>query len=530
MNAELLHLACGVQVRAQLLPEYNGILSLEALNFVKQLHERFESQRQELLENRKKRSVHYQDLLQFPNETHEVRKTHWTVAPLPSDLLDRRVEITGPVDRKMIVNALNSGAKVFMADFEDSNSPTWTNLIEGQINLYDAIRKTISLETANKTYTLNPNPAVLMVRPRGLHMTERHVRIDGQVVSASLFDFGLFAFHNALYLLQNNSGPYFYLPKIEHYTEARWWNEVFVFTQKFLGIDEGSIKATVLIETLPASFQLDEILYELRMHSAGLNCGRWDYMFSFIKTLKDQKDFTLPDRDQITMSSPFMRAYTQRVVQVCHKRGVHAMGGMAAQIPIKDNPSANELAFEKVKNDKLREVKDGHDGTWVAHPALVKVAMEVFNEFMPEKNQIHNAGLDREISASELLLPAQGSITLNGLKKNINVGIQYLAAWLSGQGAAAINHLMEDAATAEISRTQVWLWIRNGDVMEDGQVVSRELFETVFNEELSKLRTEPIMNPTWMPQLERAAELFRSLTLAPQCIDFLTLEAYNDLE
>src|SRR5690606_1848707 len=381
---------------------------------------------------------------------------------LPDDLQDRRVEITGPVERKMIINALNSGASTFMADFEDSNSPTWKNCIEGQKNLSDAVSRTLDFENeAGKRYKLNPVTAVLLVRPRGLHLEEKNIIIDGETASASLVDFGIYFFLNAKQLLENGSGPYFYLPKLEHYLEARWWNEVFMFSQDYLGIPQASIKATVLVETITASFQLDEILYELKEHSAGLNCGRWDYIFSYIKKFRNLPEFIVPDRDQVTMSSPFMSAYSKRVIQVCHKRNVHAIGGMAAQIPVKNNEEANEAAYSKVRADKEREVKNGHDGTWVAHPGLVPVAMEIFDKLMPEKNQIHKKFEEYEICEADLLEIPKGTVTETGVRKNINVGILYIESWLMGVGAAALYNLMEDAATAEISRTQVWQWLNS---------------------------------------------------------------------
>jgi malate synthase len=534
MNTTMLNLAYGMKIAGEWQPEYEKVMSLEALKFVKQLHERFDDRRKDLLENRMlvQANLNHGWKPTFPEETSEVRTGDWTVAKIPDDLQDRRVEITGPVDRKMIINALNSGAKVFMADFEDSNSPTWINIAEGQINLFDAIRNTIDFENpeTGKQYTLNDEVATLMVRPRGLHLVEKHVLIDGEPVSGSLIDFGLYFFNNAKELLAKGSGPYFYLPKLEHYEEARWWNDVFVFAQEQLGIPQGTIKATVLIETILASYQLDEILFELKEHSAGLNCGRWDYIFSFIKRFQKQDGFVFPDRDQVTMAVPFMRAYSQLVIKTCHKRAVHAMGGMAAQIPIKGDDEANRIAFDKVKADKVREASDGHDGTWVAHPGLVHVAMDVFNKYMPNANQIDKKREDVEVTAEDLIAIPEGTITETGVRKNINVGIQYIAAWLSGNGAAAIYHLMEDAATAEISRTQVWQWLHNQVKLDDGRAFTHEVYTAIFETELDILRHTDVMNPAWKSKLEDAAEVFDKLIRDEELKEFLTLEAYPLLD
>ena len=404
-------------------------------------------------------------------------------------MLDRRVEITGPVERKMIINALNSGAKVFMADFEDSNSPSWENCMEGQQNLIDAINKTISFINENgKEYQLNETTATLLVRPRGLHLNEKHLIINGQEISGSLVDFGLYFFYNAKQLLQNNSGPYFYLPKLEHYLEARWWNDVFVFSQDYIEIQQKTIKATVLIETITASFQIDEIIFELKDHMAGLNCGRWDYIFSYIKKFRNHKGFVVPNRDQVTMASPFMEAYSLRVIQCCHKRNVHAIGGMAAQIPVKNDETANEIAYEKVRADKEREAKNGHDGTWVAHPGLVTVAMEIFDKYMPNKNQIENKRTDVQITEAQLVEQPLGTITEAGIRKNINVGILYMESWLSGNGAAALYNLMEDAATAEISRTQLWQWLHTNSKLDDGSVFTITLYNELLENEILKIK------------------------------------------
>jgi len=530
MNKELVKLAYGLKFDGFWKPELENVFSTEALKFIQTLEQKFGAERKSLLAERRKRNKEWaQKELQFPSETDSLRAGDWKVAPVSEDIEDRRVEITGPVDRKMIINALNSGAKVFMADFEDSNAPSWTNIVYGQLNLYDAVRRQIDFhdEEKSKSYTLNAETATLMVRPRGLHLHEKHFIYDDEAVSASLFDFGLYFFNNAEELLAQGSGPYFYLPKIEYYQEAAWWDTVFSFSESYLKIPYGSIKATVLVETINASFQLDEILYSLRDHSAGLNCGRWDYLFSYIKRFKNEADYLFPDRDALTMEINFMQAYSKRVIQVCHKRGAHAMGGMAAQIPIKGDPAANEKAYAKVKADKLREVQAGHDGTWVAHPGLVPVAFEVFNQYMPTPNQIEKQFPHYEISPADLVAKPQGKITEAGLRKNISVGIQYIAAWLSGQGAAAINHLMEDAATAEISRTQVWHWLQRKAVLDDGRVLDSDLLELIFLEEKSLLKVR--INPAWQPQLKTAAKAFYELMTAPELKEFLTSEYYDTL-
>ena len=493
------------------------VLSAEATEFVTALSREFESRRKELLERRveRQREIDAGDLPHFLPETEAVRAREWKVAPIPPDLQDRRVEITGPVDRKMIINALNCGANVFMADMEDANSPTWTNVIEGQRNLYEAIRRTISLTSPEgKQYKLNPNPAVLIVRPRGWHLVEKHFEVDGQAISGSFFDFGLYFFHNAKALLEQGSGPYFYLPKLESHHEARLWNDVFVWAQNRLGVPQGSIRATVLIETILASFEMDEILYELRDHSAGLNCGRWDYIFSFIKKFRNQPGFTLPNRAEVTMERHFLKSYVDLLIQTCHRRGIHAMGGMAAQIPIKNDPEANDRALEKVRQDKLREVRAGHDGTWVAHPALVSVAKQVFDESMPEPNQIAKPRPAVQIQAEDLLAVPDGTITEAGLRLNIDVGIQYLDAWLRGSGAVPIYNLMEDAATAEISRAQIWQWARNGVIMTDGRTVTSDMVQRLIKE---------------IGGDKPAAKLFADFATSPDFVEFLTLKAYNEL-
>ncbi|MDP6921930.1 MAG: malate synthase A [Lutibacter sp.] len=511
---------------------YGDLLSSEALDFLVQLHERFDHKRQLLLERREKQQALFDagQFPGFPRETADIRTSDWTAAPLPADLLDRRVEITGPVDRKMVINALNSGARVFMADFEDSNAPTWDNCMQGQQNLIDAVDKSISFTAKNgKHYQLNESVATLLVRPRGLHLNEKHLLIDDCEMSASLVDFGLYFFHNVHRLLANNTGPYFYLPKLEHYLEARWWNEVFEFSQAYLGITLGTIKATVLIETITASFQLDEIIYELRDHMAGLNCGRWDYIFSYIKKFRNHKDFVIPNRDQVTMATPFMEAYSLRVIQRCHKRNVHAIGGMAAQIPVKNNQEANELAYRKVSQDKKREVKNGHDGTWVAHPGLVPVAMDIFNQHMPEQHQISNKRTDLNITASQLLEIPEGTITEEGIRKNINVGILYLESWLSGNGAAALYNLMEDAATAEISRTQLWQWLRHQSSLEDGRKLDSNLYQQLLEIEIQQLIKLLGEERLRSGNFERAVDLFNDLVLSEDFEEFLTLKAYHHL-
>ncbi len=521
----------GVEIKGELKTGYEEILTPEAIAFVVKLHRAFNGRRKELLEARQVRQKEI-DNGKFPDflpETAHIRESEWTVAPLPEDLLDRRVEITGPVDRKMVINALNSGAKMFMADFEDSNSPSWDNNVGGQINLRDANKRTISYENPDngKKYALNDTIATLLVRPRGWHLLEKGLMIDGEPCSGGIFDFGLYFFHNVHQLLENGSGPYFYLPKMESHLEARLWNDAFVMAQNELGIEQGTIKATVLIETILASFELHEILWELKDHSAGLNCGRWDYIFSYIKRFRNHPEFIVPNRDQVTMASPFMDAYSRLVIQTCHKRGVHAMGGMAAFIPIKGDEAANEAAVNKVKNDKIREAKNGHDGTWVAHPGLVKVAMDVFDEFMPTPNQIDVKRENDVITAADLIAVPEGTISEAGVRKNINVGILYLESWLRGNGAAAIYNLMEDAATAEISRTQVWQWIQRGAEMEDGRKVTYEMVEGFIPSELEKIEAYVGTEAYTNGKFELATELFKKLVATEEFEEFLTLNAYN---
>lgn len=528
-------LTTSIEIRGPQDEATKRVLTPDALQFLEGLHRTFNERRKELLDAREVRQKELDAgaKLDFLPETKDIREGDWTVAELPGDLQDRRVEITGPVDRKMVINALNSGAKLFMACFEDATAPTWHNMIHGQINMYDAIRKTISYSQpgTDKMYQLNEEVSVLQIRPRGWHLLEKHVEVDGEPMSGGLFDFGLYFFHNAKELLARGSGPYFYLPKLEHHLEARLWNDVFRYAQDTLGVPQGSIRATVLIETIPAAFQMDEILYELKDHSAGLNCGRWDYIFSYIKRLRNQPDVILPDRSQVTMTSPFMRAYTLLAIKTCHKRNAPAMGGMAAQIPIKGDEAANAAAFDKVREDKRREVTDGHDGTWVAHPALVAVALDEFNEHMPEPNQISRKREDVTVAADDLVEVPTGTITENGLRVNCSVGVQYIASWLRGNGAAPINHLMEDAATAEISRTQVWQWIRHPEgKLEDGRKITGELVDDVLEEELQKLQEQFGKDVYDNGRFEEAARLFRRLVLNDEFIEFLTVPGYDQLE
>ncbi|MFV5690579.1 malate synthase A [Flavobacterium sp. LT1R49] len=510
---------------------YPEILTDEAIEFLTDLHKNFNNKRLLLLEERKNQQVRFDAgaLPCFSTETKSIRESNWRAAAIPKDLLDRRVEITGPVDRKMVINALNSGAKTFMADFEDSTSPTWNNLMTGQQNLKDAVNKTITLDDPlkNKKYSLNENTAVLIVRPRGLHLSEKNILIHGQQASGSLIDFGLYAFHNHLELIKNGTAPYFYLPKLEHYLEARWWNEVFEFAQEYLGEQNGTFKATVLIETITASFQLDEIIFELRDHIVGLNCGRWDYIFSYIKKLRNNPAFIVPNRDQVTMTSPFMSAYSQLVIQRCHKRNIHAIGGMAAQIPIKNDEQANTIAFNKVIADKEREAKNGHDGTWVAHPDLVSIAMTVFDKYMPTKNQIHVKRDDVHVTEKDLLETPEGTITEEGVRKNISISVLYIASWLNGQGAAALHHLMEDAATAEISRSQLWQWLKNEVVLDNKKILNEECYHRIAMEEFEKIR-KTVGDENHEKQKYRLAEqLLDTLVVNDNFIEFLTIPGYK---
>jgi len=520
-------------VSGPLEPGFDEILTPEALQFISELHSRFEPRRRALLEARVARqaAIDAGALPDFLPETASVRESNWQVAAIPTDLADRRVEITGPVERKMIINALNSGANVFMADFEDSNAPTWHNTVQGQINLRDAVAGTISFESPEgKTYSLAPKTAVLLVRPRGWHLTQKHVAVDREPVSGSLFDFGLYFFHNANSLLSKGTGPYFYLPKMQSHLEARLWNDVFVFAQDYLGVPQGSIRATVLIETILAAFEMDEILHELRDHSAGLNCGRWDYIFSFIKVFRNHPRFIMPDRAQVTMTSHFLHSYVQLLIKTCHRRGIHAMGGMAAQIPIKNNPQANDAALEKVRQDKLREVRAGHDGTWVAHPGLVPIAKKIFDAQMPTPNQIHVKRDEVNVTSADLLAVPSGEITAAGLKVNIDVGIQYLESWLMGNGCVPIYNLMEDAATAEISRTQVWQWLHHRAKLTDGRQVTAELIRQTISEQLAQLRGSLGEARFDAGKFPMAAKLFEEMMLSDSLAEFLTLAAYQQID
>ncbi|MBN9435037.1 MAG: malate synthase A [Bosea sp.] len=512
-------------------PRFDEILTPEALAFVAELHGRFDADRRALLEFRKERQVFFDNggLPDFLPETASIRAGDWKVAPIPADLLDRRVEITGPVDRKMIVNALNSGARVFMADFEDASSPVWANMVEGQINLKDRWAGKIDFTDAKtgKAYKLGDKPAVLIIRPRGWHLPERHITFDGQPASGSLVDFGLYVFHNAKAALAQGSGPYFYLPKLESHLEARLWDQVFSLAEEWLGLPHGTIKATVLIETLPAAFEMDEILYELKDHIVGLNCGRWDYIFSFIKTLRNNKAYLMPDRGQVVMGKAFLKAYSELLIKTCHRRGAFAMGGMAAQIPIKNNPAANEAAFAKVRADKEREAGAGHDGTWVAHPDLVPVAMEVFDRLMPTANQLGRLREEVSYGQKDMLEIHEGTRTEEGLRHNIRVGVQYIEAWLRGRGAVPIYNLMEDAATAEISRAQIWQQLHFEAMLEGGVQVTEELFRRCLAEEMEVVKDEIGPDNYAAGRFPEAIALFDKLSTAPSFEAFLTVPAYG---
>jgi malate synthase len=525
----------GIEITGRVTPEYAQILTPEAVAFAAKLQRAFGGRRAELLERRAARQREFDagKLPDFLAETRAVRDAGWICAPVPADIQDRRVEITGPVDRKMIINALNSGASVFMADFEDANTPRWDNNIQGQLNLRDAIRRRIDYVSPDgKAYRLDERTAVLFVRPRGWHLPEKHVRIDGAPMSGGMFDFALYFFHNAKELVARGSGPYFYLPKMESHLEARLWNDVFVMAQDMLDVPRGTIKATVLIETILAAFEMDEILYELREHSAGLNAGRWDYIFSCIKKFRSNRDFCLADRALVTMTTHFMRSYAELLVKTCHRRNAHAMGGMAAQIPIKNDEKANAEAFAKVKQDKEREATQGHDGTWVAHPGLVPVALEAFDRLMPGPNQIASRKReDVKVTAADLLrFEPEQPITETGLRLNINVAIQYIGAWLAGQGAVPIFNLMEDAATAEISRSQVWQWIRSPKgKLDDGRKVTKELVATLLPEEMTRIRE--YLGPAYGEgRYEEAAGIFAQLVNDDRFVEFLTLPAYERID
>jgi malate synthase len=522
----------GIAIKAPLGPRYTEVLTAAALRFLGDLHREFEAARERILAARAEQQERYDagELPDFRSGTRAIRDDEdWRVAPIPADLADRRVEITGPVDRKMIINALNSGANVYMADFEDANSPTWPNNIEGQINLKDrwAGKLGFTDPETKKRYRISDKPAVLIVRPRGWHLTEEHLTVDGEPISAALFDFGLSFFHNARAQIAAGTGPYFYLPKLETHEEARLWNEVFVFAQERLGIPNGTVRATVLIETLPAAFEMEEILYELRDHIAGLNAGRWDYIFSFIKKLARHKDCILPDRSQVVMGEAFLGAYAALLVKTCHFRGAFAMGGMAAQIPVKNDPAANEAAFAKVRADKEREVRDGYDGTWVAHPDLVPVAKEVFDRMMEGKNQIIRVRAHVRVLRDDLLKVHHGTKTDEGFRLNIRVGVQYIEAWLRGRGAVPIYNLMEDAATAEISRAQIWQWIRYEAELEDGIIVTPKLFARALAEEMERVKEEVGAEHYANGRFPEAIALFRDISLSDEFVDFLTIPAYR---
>src|SRR5712691_9282201 len=523
----------GIEIKGPITPEFAEILTPKTLSFVATLVRTFSDRREALLLRRSQRQTELDSgkLPDFLPETEHIRNSEWTVAPIPEDLLDRRVEITGPVERKMVINALNSGAKVFMADFEDSHTPTWEGNIEGHINLRDAVNRTIAYTSPEgKPYRLQEKTATLLVRPRGWHLSEKHVLIDGKEISASLFDFGLYFFHNVKTLLEKGTGPYFYLPKLESHLEARLWNDIFVLAQQELGIPQGTIRATVLIETILATFEMDEILYELRDHSSGLNCGRWDYIFSAIKKFRKIPDFVLPDRAQVTMTTHFMRSYSLLTIKTCHRRMAHAIGGMAAQIPIKNDPRANEEALAKVRADKHREATDGHDGTWVAHPGLVAIAMEEFDAVMLGPNQIDRRREDVYVTAADLLKIPEGTITEAGLRTNISVSLQYLESWLRGSGCVPINNLMEDAATVEISRAQIWEWIRHPKgILDDGRKVTIDLFRALLQDEMAKLRSSIGDAQFEKRPFKTAAEILDSIITSDQFVEFLTLPAYQYL-
>lgn len=508
------------------------ILTPEALAFVADLVANFGARIRRLLAARESRQARFDagELPTFREDTRFIRESDWRVGEIPADLVDRRIEITGPVDRKMMINALNSGARVFMADFEDSLAPTWRNLLDGQVNLKDAAAGRLEYNAPDgRRYIVNPRHAVLMVRPRGWHLEEKHALLDGTPVPAALFDFGLYLFHNAAALRDRRSGPYFYLPKLEAYEEAQLWEDVITHAEQSLGLPRGSVKVTVLIETLPAAFEMDEILHALREHIVGLNCGRWDYIFSFIKTFRMRHEFILPERGQVTMTAPCMRAYSQLLIKTCHRRGAFAMGGMAAQIPIKNDPEANSAALDKVRADKEREVGDGHDGTWVAHPGLVQFAKDIFDKYLTGANQLKRLREDATIGPADLLAVPRGTITAAGFRNDVEVCVHYLAAWLAGNGCVPIHHLMEDAATAEIARVQLWQWVHQTDVrLDDGRVIDQAFFDAVLTEERERLlaATEPARRPF----IQRAAHILEELTHKQWLEPFLTTVAYGDLE
>jgi malate synthase len=524
--------ATGVSIAAEITPEFGEILTNEALSFIAALTWKFGARIDELLKLREERQQKIDEgyMPDFLPETREIRESEWSVCEVPADLTDRRVEITGPTDRKMIINALNSGAKVFMADCEDSLSPTWHNIVQGQINLRDAVNRTIELDVKGKHYTLNEKTATLIVRPRGWHLKEKHILVDGAEVPGAFVDFGLYLYHNAKELKKRGTGPYFYLPKLESHLEARLWSDVFKYAEGQGVVGRGEIKVTVLIETLLAAFEVDEILYELKDHIVGQNCGRWDYIFSFIKKFHRYPECVLPDRSEVTMTTHFLRSYSKLVIKTCHRRGAYAIGGMAAQIPIKDDPEANQQALAKVRADKEREVQDGHDGTWVAHPALVPLATEIFDAHMPGPHQLERLREDDHIEAADLLQVVKGKITEQGLRDNINVGVQYMAAWLGGNGCVPINHLMEDAATAEIARAQVWQWVQHETgILDEGKDITYGYFKALLREEMDKIR-EAVGDAAFdAGHYRRAAQLLDYITKQNEFVQFLTLEAYKDL-
>ncbi len=519
----------GLEIRGPMQSRYDEILSPAACAFLAELCEKFGARREELLARReaRQREIDSGRLPDFLPETAAIRGGDWQVAPIPPDLLDRRTEITGPVDRKMAINALNSGAQCWMADFEDANSPTWENCLDGQVNMYDAARRTLAYTSPEgKKYALKEKIAVIVARPRGWHMEEKHVLYRGRRVSASLFDWGLYFFHNARALIARGSGPYFYLPKMESHLEARLWNDVFLHAQAALGLPRGTVRATVLIETITAAFEAEEILYELREHASGLNCGRWDYMFSVIKKLRNRPGYLFPDRTLITMEAPFLRAYVTHVINVCHRHGAYAMGGMAAQIPIKNDPAANEAALAKVRADKVREARAGHDGTWVAHPGLVQTALDAFAEHMKGPNQLQVLH-DVKITAADLLAPLAGPITEQGVRWNLHVGVRYLEAWLGGSGAEPIHNLMEDLATSEISRSQLWQWLKFGAKLDDGRLVTAELYDKLLPDELAAIRADYGDERYESGHFREAVELFMRMSKSVQFDEFLSLPAYE---
>ncbi len=523
-----------VRITGTMDPGFETILSAEALHFVAELERHFGNRRRELLKLREERQARLNrgELPDFLERTSGIRQSEWKVRPAPADLQDRRVEITGPVDRKMLINALNSGAKCFMADLEDAHAPTWKASVEGQINLKQAVNRTLTYTSPEgKSYTLNDELATLIVRPRGWHLEEKHVLVDGRRLSAALFDFGLYLFHNAKALIDLGTGPYLYLPKMESHLEAQLWRDVFSWSERQLDLEHGTIRCTVLIETIPAVFEMDEILYELRDSICGLNCGRWDYIFSFIKRFHAHPECVLPDRSQVTMTVPFLRAYSQLLINTCHRRGAHAMGGMAAQIPIRDDAKADAEAKEKVRLDKEREAGDGHDGTWVAHPGLVPIAMAVFDKHMPGPNQLEHRVDGLNVTSSDLLMVPEGEITEAGLRNNISAALRYMAAWMGGRGAVPIHHLMEDAATAEIARSQIWQWIRYPKgVLNDGRKVTYQLFDRAVSDELELIRNETGELAYESGHYEQAASLLRQIVAADEFQEFLTLPAYEQLD